>query len=282
MENPCSIGRHPCSINPSARGIPRKVTDMEYMFVSAFAFNQPIGSWDTSQVTEHAVCSWRHCVQSTIGSWDLQGHNMSHVRCTSAFNQTRLGHVIRHADMFLWPRLRRSHCGYYDDYMHVWPCRRVRTTSRSQLTVLPPRGCARTTRATPPSPRPTAPPATCTDTLASGSTCQPECDSGYTVSGATSCTDRVLTAATCTAAVASCTTTQYLTGGACASCPDGSVSRGGDSTICYCPENFYRVVDAGAVGGYVCSACDAGQYRGPGDAVPTARRAARRRGASRS
>ena len=109
----------------------------------------------------------------------------------------------------------------------------------------------------------TAPPATCTDTLASGSTCQPDCDSGYTVSGATSCTDRVLTAATCTAAVSSCTTTQYLTGGACASCPDGSVSRGGDSTICYCPENLYRVVDAGAVGGYDCSACDAGHVQGP-------------------
>ena len=41
---------------------------------------------------------------------------------------------------------------------------------------------------------------TCTDTLASGSTCQPECDAGYTVSGATSCTDRVLTAATCASA----------------------------------------------------------------------------------
>ena len=41
---------------------------------------------------------------------------------------------------------------------------------------------------------------TCTDTLASGSTCQPECDSGYTASGATSCTDRVLTAATCASA----------------------------------------------------------------------------------
>ena len=39
---------------------------------------------------------------------------------------------------------------------------------------------------------------TCTDTLVSGSTCQPECDSGYTVSGTTSCTDRVLTAAKCT------------------------------------------------------------------------------------
>jgi len=38
---------------------------------------------------------------------------------------------------------------------------------------------------------------TCTDTLASGSSCQPECDAGYTVSGTSSCLDRVLTSATC-------------------------------------------------------------------------------------
>jgi len=39
----------------------------------------------------------------------------------------------------------------------------------------------------------------CTDTLASGSTCQPTCDSGYTVSGSSSCTTGSLTAATCEA-----------------------------------------------------------------------------------
>jgi hypothetical protein len=41
----------------------------------------------------------------------------------------------------------------------------------------------------------------CTDALASGSTCQPTCDSGYTVSGSSSCFDGVLTAATCGAPV---------------------------------------------------------------------------------
>ena len=39
---------------------------------------------------------------------------------------------------------------------------------------------------------------TCTNSLASGSTCQPTCDSGYTVSGTSSCTAGTLTAATCT------------------------------------------------------------------------------------
>ena len=40
---------------------------------------------------------------------------------------------------------------------------------------------------------------TCTSTLASGSTCQPSCNAGYTVSGTSSCTLGALTAATCSA-----------------------------------------------------------------------------------
>ena len=40
---------------------------------------------------------------------------------------------------------------------------------------------------------------TCTSSLASGSTCQPTCNSGYTVSGTSSCTAGTLTAATCDA-----------------------------------------------------------------------------------
>ena len=39
----------------------------------------------------------------------------------------------------------------------------------------------------------------CTNSLASGSTCQPTCDSGYTVSGTSSCSAGTLTAATCDA-----------------------------------------------------------------------------------
>ena len=37
----------------------------------------------------------------------------------------------------------------------------------------------------------------CTDTLASGSSCVPTCNDGYTLQGVTSCTDRVLTPAPC-------------------------------------------------------------------------------------
>ena len=44
---------------------------------------------------------------------------------------------------------------------------------------------------------------TCTNSLASGLTCQPTCDSGYTVSGTSSCTAGTLTAATCSASPSS-------------------------------------------------------------------------------
>ena len=39
----------------------------------------------------------------------------------------------------------------------------------------------------------------CTNDLASGATCQPTCDAGYTVSGTSSCTAGALTAASCDA-----------------------------------------------------------------------------------
>ena len=43
----------------------------------------------------------------------------------------------------------------------------------------------------------------CTGSLASGSSCQPTCNSGYTISGTSSCSLGALTAATCTAVVTS-------------------------------------------------------------------------------
>ena len=83
----------------------------------------------------------------------------------------------------------------------------------------------------------------CTDSLASGSTCQPTCDSGYTVSGTSSCDAGTLTAAMCSANLCSAST--------------DSSKDGSDGTF-YC-------INGGTVGGTTgsctCTSCDAG-YEG--------------------
>ena len=80
----------------------------------------------------------------------------------------------------------------------------------------------------------------CTNSLASGSTCQPTCNSGYTVSGTSSCSEGTLTAATCSAYPCTASST---------SGKDGSDG------------NFY-CINGGTVGGNTgsctCTSCNAG------------------------
>tara|TARA_B110000977_G_scaffold72086_1_gene97647 strand:- start:7 stop:2268 length:2262 start_codon:yes stop_codon:yes gene_type:complete len=70
-------------------------------------------------------------------------------------------------------------------------------------------------------------------------------------------------------ACVSCTTSQYVENDECVDCPTGSISVGGNTRHCYCPENHARIVDAGEVHGYACYACDSGKFRAAGDIVPT-------------
>ena len=67
----------------------------------------------------------------------------------------------------------------------------------------------------------------CTNSLASGSTCQPTCDSGYTVSGTSSCTAGTLTAATCSANP--CDASAAPTNGGAGDCT-GSLASGSSCT----------------------------------------------------
>jgi hypothetical protein len=105
----------------------------------------------------------------------------------------------------------------------------------------------------------------CTNSLGSGLTCQPTCNSGYTVSGTSSCSEGTLTAATCIADTpTTCTMNQYLSAGACFACPSStgdpvgtpapSTSAGGSATYCTCPDDF-RAQTGALSGEWTCNKC---------------------------
>ena len=66
------------------------VTDMEYMFHNAKCFNQPIGKWNTSKVT-NMMCMFSCAVNFNqyIGEWDISNvtrQNMICMFCFASFN----------------------------------------------------------------------------------------------------------------------------------------------------------------------------------------------------
>ena len=132
-----------------------KVTDMKRMFDGAAAFNQPIGSWDTSKVTD--VTGMFNGAAAWLAKYTNCGHDDSHAACAGASTYS-------------------SSAAAYDGPPAAW----VRTQNACDASASPANGTA----------------GRCTDTLPHGSTCVPYCDEGHEPCKA-SCDNRVLIPAKC-------------------------------------------------------------------------------------
>ena len=131
---------------------------MEEMFLYAFAFNQHLSRWDVSSVTTMRQMFYDANAFNTMPvGWDTS-------KVTNSY------------------RIFYSAAAWY-----------ARFTGGGDDT-LPDRGWTRKDNACDASlPPVNGAVGNCTDTLVSGTSCVPECNTGYVLRGVTSCTDRVLT-----------------------------------------------------------------------------------------
>ena len=138
---------------------------MEQMFYNADAFNQPLSRWDVSSVT-----------------------NMRYMFYDAdAFNKDILG----------WDTSRVTDSIVYFCSADAWHARFEAVGGNSHT--LPDRGWTRRDDACDASlPPVNGDVGNCTDTLASGTSCVPECNTGFVPQGVTTCTNRVLTETLCT------------------------------------------------------------------------------------
>ena len=134
---------------------------MRNMFYGASQFNADITWWDTSSVRDMSASMMGMFSGAT--AWNSRFHNCGYL---SSSHQA-CGEVASYA----------SSDGSENGPPAAW----VRKDNACDASTPPLNGGV----------------GNCTDTLASGTSCVPTCNEGYTLQGVTSCTDRVLTLALC-------------------------------------------------------------------------------------
>ena len=160
--------------------------DHDRMFYDARPFNADIGAWDTSSVTtmEQMFCNTGRSISTYRDGTSARSRHDGVVLANLAFNTMPVGwdtsKVTNKIFIFECNRMAARFEGGDDNTL---PSGWTRIDNACDASYPPLNGAV----------------GTCTDTLVSGTSCVPTCNTGFVLEGVTSCTDRVLTeVAVCT------------------------------------------------------------------------------------
>ena len=216
-----------------------KVTSMEEMFLGCEKFNQPIGNWPTSQVTNMKnMFTFASEFNQPVGDWDTSK--------VTNMNQMFFGARSFNRYIGSWDTSKVTDTKYMFDMASAWATRYLNCganpssnatvcvagtfSSSSAISDGPPSAWVRKDNVCDAAYIANGEAGDCTQSLASGSSCQPTCDDGYTISGSSSCLNRVLTIATCKGDP--CDASKAPTNGAVGDCKTSMASESSCQPTC--------------------------------------------------